>query len=71
MQVAKLMELMSLGQYREKILSEHISGEILLECDDAILQEEIGVTSRIHRIRIMKIISGQHSTKTMLEKAGN
>ena len=63
------MDLMSLGQYRENILSEQISGEILLECDDAILEEEIGMISRIHRIRIMKIISGQHSAKTMLEKA--
>lgn len=62
------MEAMSLGQYSEKIQSEHISGEILLECDESVLQEEIGVTSRIHRIRIMKIISGQHSAKALLGK---
>lgn len=63
-----MMAAMSLGQYCDKILSEHISGEILMECDDAILEEEIGVTSRIHRIRIMKIISGQHSAESLLEK---
>lgn len=62
------MKAMSLGQYCEKILSEHISGEILMECDDSILQEEIGLTSRIHLIRIKKIISGQHSAKSLLEK---
>ena len=62
------MVAMSLGQYCDKILSEHISGEILMECDDAILEEEIGVASRIHRIRIMKLISGQHSAKSLLEK---
>ena len=62
------MTAMSLGQYKEKVLEEHISGEILVECDDAILQDELGVASRIHRIRIAKIISGQHSAKALLEK---
>ena len=59
---------MSLGQYRQKIEEEQISGEILLECDDAILSEEIGITSRLHRIRLMKVISGQHSSREVLEK---
>ena len=62
------MEAMSLGQYKDKILEEQLSGEILLECDDTILQDEVGMTSRIHRIRLMKVISGQHSAKTWLEK---
>lgn len=62
------MESMGLRAYKQKIVAEHISGEILLECDDSVLKEEIGITSKIHRIRIMKIISGQHSAKALLEK---
>ncbi len=62
------MEAMSLCQYKDKILEEQLSGEILLECDDTILQEEVGMASRIHRIRLMKVISGQHSAKALLEK---
>ena len=63
------MEAMGLGQYNSKILEEQLSGEILLECDDTILQEEVGMSSRIHRIRVMKIISGQHSAKPLMDKA--
>ncbi len=62
------MEGMGLGQYKAKILSEQLSGEILLECDDTILQEEVGMASRIHRIRVVKIITGQHSARTLMEK---
>ncbi len=62
------MEAMSLGVYRQKIFDEHISGEILLECDEDVLKEEIGITSKIHCIRLMKIINGQHSAQAVLEK---
>ena len=61
------MEVMGLGQYKNTILEEQISGEILLECDDSVLQNELGVSSKIHRIRIMKLITGHHSAKTLLE----
>ena len=61
------MESMGLGQYKDKILEEQISGEILLECDDSVLQSELGVSSKIHRIRIMKLITGHHSAKTLLD----
>ena len=66
--VGQLMVVMGLGQYQQKIVEEQISGEILLECDDSVLQEEIGITSKIHRIRLMKIIHGQHSAETLLNK---
>ncbi len=59
---------MGLEQYVGKFVAEQISGEILLECDDSVLKEEIGITSKIHRIRLMKVISGQHSAKGILEK---
>jgi len=59
---------MGLDQYVEKVTSEQISGEILLECDESVLKDEIGISSKIHRIRLMKVISGQHSAKGILEK---
>ena len=62
------MDAMGLGQYRDKVLEEQLSGEILMECDETILQEEVGMTSRIHRIRVMKVITGQHSAKKLMEK---
>ena len=59
---------MSLGQYKQKILEEQISGEILLECDESILVEEVGVVSRIHRIRLMKVIRGESDIRVLLQK---
>ena len=60
--------MMGLGQYRNKFMSEHVSGEILLECDDQVLQDELGIQSKIHRIRLAKVISGIYSAKLILEQ---
>ena len=57
---------MDLGQYKDAFLRERITGDVLLEVDDATLQEELGITSRIHRIRIMKVISGRHSAQSVM-----
>lgn len=67
MQVCKLIDVMGLGQYKKKFIEEHISGEILVECDEQVLQDELGVHSRIHRIRLMKVITGLHSAKALLD----
>lgn len=66
--MCELIDVMGLGQYKKRFVEEHISGEILLECDEQILQEELGVQSRIHRIRLMKVITGLHSAKALLNK---
>lgn len=67
LQVCELIDVMGLGQYKKKFMEEHISGEILLECDEQVLQDELGVQSRIHRIRLMKVVTGVHSAKSLLE----
>ena len=67
LQVCELIEAMGLGQYKKRFMEEHISGEILLECDEQVLQDELGIQSKIHRIRLMKVITGLHSSKTILD----
>ena len=57
---------MDLGQYRESFLRERITGDVLLDLNDTILQEELGVTSKIHRIRLTKLIRGRHSAQSVL-----
>ena len=59
---------MDLGQYKEKFAKEQMSGEILIECDESVLQAELGITSKIHRIRLMKLLTGQHSAESILYK---
>ena len=35
---------------------ERIDGEILCELNDEILEKELGVTSRVHRIQILSLV---------------
>jgi len=57
---------MDLTQYKENFSKEGITGDILAELDEDILLHELGVSSKIHRIRLMKIINGQHSVQHIL-----
>ena len=58
---------MNLQQYQDTFKSEQIDGEVLAECDEAVLEHELGITSRLHRLRLMKIITGQSSAAVFLE----
>lgn len=58
-QVSDLLDSMALSQYKESFLREHVSGNVLLSCSDSILEEELGVSVRLHRIRLMLLISGK------------
>ncbi len=66
-QVLDLLSAMNLSQYKAAFAKEMISGEILLECNEMDLEKELGVTSKIHRIRLMKVVDGHHSAKNILE----
>ena len=59
-----------MGKYRDSFAREGISGDVLLECDDRILEHELGVSLRIHRIRLMKLITGKHSAEAYLTGEG-
>ena len=65
-QIQSLLGAMDLSQYKETFIREHVTGEILLELDDSDLQSELGMTSKIHRIRLLKLIQGIHSAQSIL-----
>lgn len=52
---------MNLEQYIDTFRLQHINGDILSDCDDDILTNELQINSRLHRLRLMRIISGQYS----------
>lgn len=56
---------MDLEAYIPKFRAEHINGMVLLECDDAVLRDDLGVTSRVHRIRLLQFITGKKSLKNV------
>ena len=65
--VLLLLDGMGLGVYKEAFSREKITGDIMLELNDSMLKDELGVKLQIHRIRIMKVVSGQHSLADLLK----
>ena len=56
-----------MGQYRNSFAQEGLSGDLLLECDEGILEHELGVSLKIHRIKLMKLITGKYSAEAFLK----
>lgn len=65
-QVLNLLEMMGLSQHQNSFTTERVNGEILLECDDTVLQHELKMTSKLQRVRLLKIIQGKHSAEMIL-----
>ena len=57
-QVLELLDVMGLKQYQEKFRTEQVTGEILSECYEQVLADDLGVSSKLHRIKLMKVITG-------------
>jgi hypothetical protein len=66
LQILTMLETMGLGQYQEVFGTQQINGDLLLECDDKMLQNDLQVTSKLHRIRLLKLISGNYSVSDIL-----
>ena len=62
--MGSLLKSVGLDTYIEVFKAECISGDILQEIDDSVLYKELGVRSKLHRIRMMRLINGKfpHST---------
>ncbi|KAL5506262.1 hypothetical protein EMCRGX_G007873 [Ephydatia muelleri] len=65
--VLRLLECMSLAQYQEAFQKEQINGELLSDCDETMLQNDLGIASKLHRMRLIKVITGRHSAKSILD----
>ena len=57
-----LLKKMGLEQYQETFRSEMVTGEVLAECDEDVLQHELGISTKIHRTKLMKMIRGKSVT---------
>ena len=58
---------MGLSRYAQAFKEEQIDGNILFELDDEILEEELGIKKKIHRLRLMMIITGRQCVNDYLE----
>ena len=48
-------------------MKERVNGEILIECDEHVLEADLQVMSKLHRVRLWKIINGKHSAESILK----
>ena len=60
-QVLKALDDVGLSQYKEVFASEAVDGEMFQMLDDDILSTELGVNSRLHRVRLLKMKETSHS----------
>ena len=58
---------MSLSKYKENFKKEMIDGSMFLELDDLVLEEDLGVIVRLHRIKLMALVNGHHSVNKYLQ----
>lgn len=61
-QVVKLFELAGLGQYTDVVVDEGITGDILIECDEPMLENEMAIKSNRDRLNLLLIIEGKADT---------
>ena len=48
-------------------MAESITGEVLAECDEEdILEYELGVKTKLHRIKFMKLIAGCYPVASIM-----
>lgn len=50
-----MLDSTGLSQYKDTFSREAIDGETFMLLDDQILAEELGITSRLHRAKILKL----------------
>ena len=67
----KLLDIMGLKQYCQTIAQKHITGDVLLKCTEAALEKELCIESRLHRVRLMKLIDGSQSARDILSGDGD
>lgn len=66
LQMVQVLEGMGLGQYVGVVKQEALDGKIFLDLDEDILTREMGVASRIHRLKVLKVISGDYDARNFI-----
>ena len=65
-QILQVLDSMGLHQYKDAFSRESVDGAVLLELDEEVLTCELGVKSKIHCVKLMKLISGESSIQKFL-----
>ena len=60
-QVVELLEVLCLARYKAMFIEEGITGALLKEVDEDILEQDLGISSKLHRLKLMRVIEGRES----------
>jgi hypothetical protein len=66
-QIIKMLEMLNMKKYQDKFAEEGIDGTILTDIEEHTLETGLGVTSKLDRVKLMKIMKGERSAKSVLE----
>ncbi|XP_019858581.1 PREDICTED: uncharacterized protein LOC109586808 [Amphimedon queenslandica] len=64
--IGEFLGLMGLKQYAATFSHELVDGKLFFELDDVMLEEDLGITSKLHRLRMMRIIRGEQHVNDFL-----
>ena len=62
-----MLDKINMKKYQDKFAQEGIDGALLLDIEETTLETELGITSKLDRVKLMKIIRGERSAKSVLE----
>lgn len=51
--------------HKEVFKKEQIIGSLLMELDEEILEKELGISQKLHRIKLLRIIEGRQSISNL------
>ena len=64
-----LLEILRLTKYKDAFICEEISGALLQDLDEEILETELGITSKLHRLKLLRVIDGRQSLDELFKKS--
>ena len=56
-----------LSQYRDVFDKEAITGSLLLDLHDESILIELGMNSRLHQLKIQRLLDGRESVRTLMK----
>eukprot|EP00731_Ephydatia_muelleri_P004030 Em0002g206a len=67
-EVLQLLDALGLSQYKKKFVAERISGKLLLQCNEKVLEKELGISNKLHRLQLMTVIEGKDCAYSIITK---
>ena len=61
-----LLNQLQLSEHCKAFEKERITGSLLLDLDESILKEELGVNMKLHRLKLERVINGRDSLKALM-----